>query len=119
MATNEVFKYSDWISLPVTADTPSGSPVLVGDLVGVAQTKEGEGGNADGFTSVALTGAFTVTVTGAIASYGLPVYIAPDYSLHSADAATRRLFGHALGTKGAGAGSLVVRLAGHAHDTAV
>lgn len=119
MAKNEIYKYGQWVSLPVTADTPSGSPVLVGELVGVAQTKEGEGGNADGFASVALEGAFQVTVNGAIASYGLPIYIAPDYSLHSADAATRRYFGQSLGTKAAGAGLLTVRLAGHAHDTAV
>jgi predicted RecA/RadA family phage recombinase len=119
MAKNEVFKYGDWVSLPVTADTASGSAVVVGDLVGVAQTKEGEGGNADGFASVALTGAFSLTVTGAVASYGLPIFIAADYTLHSTDAAGRRYFGQSLGTKGAGAGLLTVRLCGHAHDTAV
>lgn len=114
MATNEVFKYGQWVSLPVTADTPSGSPVVVGELVGVAQTAEGEGGNADGFASVALEGAFEVQVTGAVASYGLPIHITSAYAL-DVTATGDRLFGHSLGTKGAALGPLVVRLVGHAH----
>lgn len=114
MATNEVFKYGQWVSLPVTADTPSGSPVVVGDLVGVAQTKEGEGNNADGFASVALEGAFSFTVSFAVASIGLPIYITSAYVL-TATATANRLFGHSLNTKGGTSGTLNVRLAGHAH----
>lgn len=44
MATNEVYKYSDWIPLPLSedaADTVAGDPVLVGGLVGVAQAVGG------------------------------------------------------------------------------
>lgn len=37
MATNEIYRHSDWIPLPVIEGTVNGSPVLVGGLVGVAQ----------------------------------------------------------------------------------
>lgn len=42
MALNEIFKYSDFISLPVSEGTVAGDPVMVGGLFGVAQTTEGE-----------------------------------------------------------------------------
>ena len=110
MAKNEVLRDADHLSLPVTADTPSGSPVVVGSIVGVTQTKEGEGGNADGFATVWTKGAHTFTVTGAAASYGLPVYITSAYAL-TMTATDNTLFGYSLGTKGSGAGSLVVKIA--------
>lgn len=110
MAKNEVFNEGDQVSLPVTADTPSGSPVQVGELVGVALCKEGEGGNADGFATVALKGVYNVTVTGALATYGLPVYITSAYALVITTTGNR-LFGHSMGTKAGGAGTVAVRLA--------
>lgn len=111
MAQNEVFKHGQWLPLPVTADTPSGSPVVVGGLVGVAQTAEGEGGNVDGEASVALEGVFEVTVTGAVTP-GAPVYITAAYAVNVTRVGNK-LFGHSLDTKGAAAGVVRVRLAGH------
>lgn len=88
MATNEIFKHSNWISLPVQTGTVSGDPVLVGvaagGMVGVAQTTEGEnygttepytppvwgtvpgstGFNEAGYASVALTGAWAFDIDG-------------------------------------------------------
>lgn len=102
MATNEVFKYSDWIALPVVEGTVNGSPVLVGDgLVGVAQEVGGLtqtwsiGGMAldpqpnltvsyvpasnhlePGYASVALTGAFAHEIEGVtLEDVGSAVYI--------------------------------------------
>lgn len=102
MATNEVYKYSQWISLPVVEGTVNGSPVLVGDgLVGVAQEVGGLtqtwsiGGMAlapqpnltvtqvpasnhlePGYASVALVGAFALEVEGAtLEDVGSAVYI--------------------------------------------
>ena len=70
-------------------------------LPGVAETDRNASGNA----TVALGGAFDVTVTGAVASVGLPVYInSSTYALVVAPGAGIQLFGHALQTKGAGAG---------------
>lgn len=115
MARNEVFKYGEWVSLPVNAATASGSPMVVGELVGVCQTKEGEGGNAAGFASVALEGVFEFTVAFASATYGLPVYInTTTYALTATTATGLRLFGHTMSTKSAPSGPLRVRLAHHA-----
>jgi hypothetical protein len=64
---------------------------------------------------VQLDGAFDVSVTGAIASVGLPVYItSATYALVVAPGSGIQLFGHALQTKGAGAGVITVEIAGHA-----
>jgi hypothetical protein len=90
MATNEVFKYGQWISLPLPlrGDDPTknddptrnGDPVLIGDLVGVAQEVGGvpvsyaigsltvtqARNTADslepGWASVALCGAWAIPV---------------------------------------------------------
>lgn len=92
MATNEIFKYADWISLPlplrgsdpaVNADpTLSGDPVKIGSIVGfvqevggkpvsysigsttVTQTSNRANSLEPGWASVALTGAFAFPVTG-------------------------------------------------------
>lgn len=84
MATNEIFKEANYLSLPVPAGTVSGDPVQIGELVGVAQTTEGEnvgtsmvytpevwgqiptstGFNEAGFASIALKGAFAFEIEG-------------------------------------------------------
>lgn len=109
MARNEIFRDGDHLSLPVTADTPSGSPVIVGSFVGVTQTAEGEGGNADGFATVWRKGVHEFTVSGAVASYGLPIYITSAYAL-TTTASGNTLFGYSVGTKGSGAGLLNVAI---------
>jgi predicted RecA/RadA family phage recombinase len=111
MATNEVFRDADHLSLPVPADTPSGAPVLVGGtLVGVTQTAEGEGGNADGFATVWRKGAHDLSVTGAVTNIGDPVYITGANALNRT-ASGNTLFGYALEIKGAAAGVIPVALA--------
>lgn len=117
MAKNEVYKYGDWLSLPVPAATASGDPRLVGHLAGVAQTDEGDGGNAAGFASMALTGVFDLSVTGAIADVGLAVYITSAHAL-TTTATGNHLFGHALATKAAGAAVIPVRLIGNSNGPA-
>lgn len=90
MAINEVFKLGTYISLPVPDGTESSSPVRVGVLNGVAIVDEGTGGNADGFTSVDLTGAHEFILPGA--EVGDAVYIATDNTL-STTASGNKLFG--------------------------
>lgn len=123
---NEVFKDADGLSLPVAEGVRSGTPLRIGILNGVAITDEGSVvdnqnlingvarktggiGNEPGYTSVKLSGAFNLTVTGALATVGLPVYIKADGTLTAA-AAGAFLFGAALRTKGSGTGKVLVRL---------
>jgi predicted RecA/RadA family phage recombinase len=108
MAKNRVFADGKALYLPVIAGVVSGGPVIVGMIPGVARTDR----DSTGFATVATEGVFNVSVTGAIPSVGLPVYItsATD-ALVVTPGAGIQLFGHALQTKGAGAGIIPVRLA--------
>ena len=114
MATNSAFTQADQLSLPVAEGTESGDPVIVGQLVGVALTDRGDGGNESTHATVKLTGAFnvSVTTTGTLA-VGAPVYITTAGVLTPAAGTTNALFGHALETKSAAnPETIAVRLAG-------
>ena len=107
MSRNEVFRDADHLSLPVPAGIVTGEPVRVGDLVGVTETGEGEGRNAEGYASVALHGAFDLVVDGAVSEVGGRVYITAGRTL-TTTATGNFGFGFALETKGAGAGVVPV-----------
>jgi hypothetical protein len=121
MATNEVFRDADLLSLPVPNGTTSGAPVRVGaaatGLNGVTQTKTGaagepDGGNATGYASVMLKGAhkLPVSTTTTLAVMD-PVYITSGNVL-TPSSAGNQLFGHALTAKPATANAIVtVRVA--------
>lgn len=129
MAKNFVFKEADYLSLPVPAGTKAGSPVRVGLLNAVAVTDEasvtqtitlgagvtqtqGSGGigNKAGFASCALKGSAILDVTG-VTAYGTPVYIkVSDNSLQITAAVGTKLFGAALGAKGAAKGPVNVKI---------
>lgn len=107
MATNIKHGPERTRSLPVTADTPSGSPVVVGSLVGVALTAEGEGGNDAGKATVGMGGVTTQAVgTTTAITVGGPVYITSAYAL-TPTASGNTLFGHALTAKGTTAGEVI------------
>jgi len=109
MAKNRVHEKGNRLNLPVIAGVVSGGPVIVGMLPGVALTTRDADGNA---TVQVGDGVFSVSVTGAIASVGLPVYItSATGALVVAPGVGIQLFGHALETKGAGAGTIKVRIA--------
>lgn len=110
MAINEKFRDADHLSLPVPADTAAGAPVRVGGLNGVTQTKDGEGGNPDGYATVWLKGAHEFTTAFAVASIGLPIYITSANALTEVSTGNS-LYGHALTTKAAASGPLTVRIA--------
>lgn len=97
------------IDLPVPEGVKSGEPVSVGSVRGVAQTDRDERGNA----TVWLDGSWDLTVTGALATVGLPVYIAANRTL-STTATGNSLFGIALATKAAAAGPVEVAPIGYA-----
>ena len=112
MATNEVFRYADHLTLPVVTGTKSSDPVLVGSLPGVAITDR----ETDGTATVWRKGAYDFTVTGVITAVGQPVYIAAAATGTrqtglTATAGSDVLFGYALATKAAGASTITVALA--------
>lgn len=107
MATNMIHGPERTRSLPVTADTASGSPVVVGSLVGVALTDEGAGGNATGYATVGMGGATRQAVgTTTAVTVGAPVYITSAYAL-TPSASGNTLFGYALTAKGTTAGEVI------------
>lgn len=111
MAKNRIQEEGKNLNLPVIAGTVSGSPVIVGMIPGVALTDRDTSGNS----VVQTDGVFAVSVTGAIASVGLPVYItSATGALVVAPGAGIQLFGHALQTKAGGAGTINVRIAQYA-----
>lgn len=139
MATNEVYKYSDWIPLPVDPSTLQvlpGDPVKVNGLVGCAQAVAGVANTytigsmtvtetnpishslEDGYMSVALTGAFAFAVTGAdeTTEMGTPVYFvegdASNSSTLNVAVVAGTGFGHIVNRTTDG--RFVVRLAGEA-----
>ena len=105
MATNEVFREGDSLTLPVTASTAAGSPVKVGMLVGVALTDADSSDNA----TVRLKGVYDLEVTGEVTAVGQLIYISDEYALTTAS--SDAIFGHALETKTADAANIPVRIA--------
>jgi hypothetical protein len=72
VAKNRRYEALPSFNMPVLAGVVSGSPVINGMIPGVALTDRDASGNAVvGFAPAV----FDVSVTGAIASVGLPVYI--------------------------------------------
>lgn len=129
MASNEIFRDADHLSLPVPSGKKSGDPVRVGGLNGVCQTDRANtsvsptnsdgtrntsynagGGNPDGHATVWLKGAHEVVVAFAVSNIGDPVYMLADGSGLTGTASGNNLFGHALTTKSATEGPLIVRL---------
>lgn len=94
MATNRRFYPADHLELPVVAGTLSGDPVMVGDLPGVATTDRDAAGNA----SVALKGAYLVTVTAGVGalSVGQPVNLVTPGHGQPLLTTGGKLFGHVV-----------------------
>lgn len=128
MSTNETYRVGNKVSLPVASGKKAGDPVRVGGLNGVCASDRAKtdvtptnadgtlntsynagGGNVTGNASVWLDGAHTFTVAFA-ANIGDPIYILADGTALTATATSNNLYGHALSTKGAPSGPLVVRI---------
>lgn len=107
MAKNQKYEETGTLYLPVVSGTVSGDPVCVGLIPGVAITDR----DSTGYATVAIEGSFDVSVTGAIASVGLPVWINPaSHALTVAAATGLVVFGAALQTKSSGAGVITVHV---------
>lgn len=111
MAKNMRLPEALHIELPVPASTVSGDVVAVGAWRGIAQTDR----DADGNATVWINGSANITVSGAVATFGLPIYIAGTGASLRANTATttataNTLIGYSLGTKAAADGVLEVGL---------
>lgn len=110
MSTNEVFEPVGKLSLPVPDGTESGDFVLVfGEIPGVAETDEGDGGNADNHATVAINPkwVFDIAVVGADGAgnaaidIGDRVYV--DGAVINADVTNGDFYGWALEAVASGA----------------
>jgi predicted RecA/RadA family phage recombinase len=106
MARNEVFRVANRVTLPVPSGSLPGDPVAVGALVGVLETARDAAGNA----TVSMEGGYSLPTTDAVASVGLALYVTSTRTI-TTTATANTLFGYSLSTKGAGAGTVVVRIA--------
>lgn len=111
---NEKYDVGDKLQLPVIAGTVSGGPVIVGMLVGVAETDRGTDGTAGVKVGTSVT-TQSVTATGAI-GVGAPVYItSTTYALTDAPGAGKQLYGHTItSSSGTGAKTHDIRVAHYA-----
>lgn len=114
MAKNQRYTNALHISVPAPYDVASGAPVRVGSICGVAQIAALSGEPV----TIWLDGSHDLTVTGALATVGLPVYITAAGALN-VTATGNYLFGIALGTKAAAAGPVEVAPIGYTTQTAV
>ena len=96
MAKNQRYTHNRHIALTADKAVESGSPVKIGQYVGVAQTKAAIGEKV----TVWLDGSYDVPVTGAVAEAGI-VYIKSDNTL-TATATGNYPFGVANAAKGTG-----------------
>lgn len=134
MATNEIFRDGDMLSLPVPSGTKAGDPVRIGGLNGVCATDRAKtdvdpfntdgtvntsynagGGNPTGNASVWLKGVHDVPVgTTTARAIGDPIYIVTSTNaLTTTDnSGANPVFGHAVEAKGTTAGEVIrVRVA--------
>lgn len=112
MAKNQRYTHSRHIALTADKAVESGSPVKIGQYVGVAQTKAAIGEKV----TVWLDGSYDVPVTGAVAEAGI-VYIKSDNTL-TATATGNYPFGVANAAKGTGTAVLEVAPFGKITNTA-
>jgi hypothetical protein len=112
LATNEVFREADNLSLPVPTGTLAGTPLRIGALNVITQTDEGSVvrppvpggpqlsqpsggvGNAPGYASCRLVGGWKVNVVGAAVVGGL-VYIKGDNTLTTVSTGNK-VYGYSL-----------------------
>lgn len=121
MALNEIFRNASHLGLPVATTVKSGDVVVLGGLIGVAQTDYSA---RDGEATIWFEGGYELTVADGTYAVGDAIYahgdggVAPTSgataTLLNKTATTGVLLGHAIEAKttSGGAGTLRVRLAG-------
>jgi predicted RecA/RadA family phage recombinase len=112
MAINEVYKEADSLNYVVNSATVSGDFVVLGSIVGVAETDAKEGSNGSYYATLRHKGVFTGTTSDAV-TVGAPIYLASAATRGTALTTTstsNKLVGFAVKAKGSGAGTVQVRI---------
>ena len=112
MAVNEVYANGESLSYPVNSATVAGDFVVLGGIVGVAETSAVQGPDENYYATLRHIGVFTGTTSEAVA-VGDALYLASAATRGTAltkTASGNKLVGYAIKAKGATAGAVAVRI---------
>jgi predicted RecA/RadA family phage recombinase len=114
MALNEVYVDGESLNYPVNSAVTSGMFVVLGGIVGVAETSAVEGADGDDYATLRHIGVFRGTTADAV-TVGAPIYLASGATYGTAlttdsDTGSNELVGYAVKAKGAVAGDVFVRI---------
>jgi predicted RecA/RadA family phage recombinase len=112
MALNEVYANGESINYVVNSAVESGDFVVLGGIVGVAETDAVEGADGDDYATLRHIGVFRGTTADAV-TVGAAIYLASEATFGTALTTTstdNELVGYAVKAKGAVAGDVFVRI---------
>lgn len=114
MALNEVYVDGESLNYPVNSAVESGDFVVLGGLVGVAETSAAEGDDSAHYATLRHIGVFRGTTADAV-TVGAAVYLAGGVTFGTAltndsDTGSNEFVGYAIKAKGAVAGDVFVRI---------
>ena len=112
MALNEVYKHGESLNYPVNSAVVSGDFVVLGGIVGVAETSAALGADGSYYATLRHEGVFSGTTSDAV-SVGDAIYLASSATYGTAlttTATDNELVGYAIKAKGAVAGDVHVRI---------
>ena len=112
MALNEVYANGESLNYPVNSAVTSGDFVVLGGIVGVAETDAALAADTNYYATLRHIGVFTGTTSDAVA-VGDAIYLASAATYGTALTTTssgNELVGYAIEAKGAVAGNVKVRI---------
>jgi predicted RecA/RadA family phage recombinase len=112
MALNEVYVNGESLNYEVDEEVKSGDFVVLGGIVGVAETSAKEGPDGNHYATLRHIGVFRGETTSAV-DVGDAIYLASAATFGTALTKTvgsNKLVGYAIKAKGAGAGDVFVRI---------
>lgn len=112
MALNEVYVNGESLNYEVDENVESGDFVVLGGIVGVAETSAKEGDDSNHYATLRHIGVFRGETSDAV-TVGAALYLAAAATYGTALTTTvgsNKLVGYAIKAKGAGAGEVMVRI---------
>jgi predicted RecA/RadA family phage recombinase len=115
MALNEAYANGESLNYAVNENVESGDFVVLGGIVGVAETSAREGSDGNHYATLRHIGVFTGTTSDAV-TVGAAIYLASEATYGTALTTSdggedpNKLVGYAIKAKGAVAGDVFVRI---------